>query len=378
MDRLPVVTHVLFVCVHNAGRSQMSQALFNRARGGAHEARSAGSAPAARVHREVIAVMDEVGVDLRGEVPKPLTRELAEWADVVVTMGCGDACPYIPGKRYLDWDLEDPKGQTLDAVRGTRDEIARRIEGLLAELGPDETDSKPTPSPLSHPHRGGCSPSTSDRVSSSEPARQARTTYDRAAMYTTQTLLRRGLALEYATLGWNVVGTAILIAAAVAASSVALAGFGVDSLIEIIASTVVVWQLKGGQGSKRERRALRIIAAAFLALAIYIAAQSALTLASHAHPKRSTLGIAWLAATTVAMFALAAGKRDIGIRLDNRVLRTEARVTLIDGALAAAVLTGLVLNAVIGWWWADPLAALVILIYGVREARQAWTDANAS
>lgn len=159
-------------------------------------------------------------------------------------------------------------------------------------------------------------------------------------MYTTQTLLRRGLALEYATLGWNVVGAAILIGAAVAASSVALAGFGVDSRIEIIASTVVVWQLKGGQGSKRERRALRIIAAAFLALAIYIAAQSAITLAPHAHPKRSTLGIAWLAATAVAMFALAAGKRDVGTRLDNRVLRTEARVTLIDGALAAAVLTG--------------------------------------
>lgn len=124
----------------------MSQALLNLAAGGAHEARSAGSAPAERIHPEVIAVMDEVGVDLRGENPKPLTRERAEWADVVVTMGCGDACPYIPGKRYLDWDLEDPRGQTLDAVRETRDEIARRIEGLLAELGPADTDSKPTPS----------------------------------------------------------------------------------------------------------------------------------------------------------------------------------------------------------------------------------------
>ncbi|MGN6872933.1 MAG: low molecular weight phosphatase family protein [Solirubrobacteraceae bacterium] len=125
---------VLFVCLHNAGRSQISQALFNRAAGGAHQARSAGSTPADRVHPEVIAVMDELGIELRGETPKPLTRELAAWADVVVTMGCGDACPYIPGKRYMDWQLEDPKGQPIDAVRKTREEIARRIDELLAEL----------------------------------------------------------------------------------------------------------------------------------------------------------------------------------------------------------------------------------------------------
>jgi protein-tyrosine-phosphatase len=130
-----IVARVLFVCVHNAGRSQISQALFNRAAGGAHQARSAGGAPADRVHPEVIGVMDELGIDLRGETPKPLTRELAEWADVVVTMGCGDACPYIPGKRYLDWELEDPKGQSIDAVRTTRDEIGRRVDRLLAELG---------------------------------------------------------------------------------------------------------------------------------------------------------------------------------------------------------------------------------------------------
>jgi arsenate reductase len=129
-----VVSRVLFVCVHNAGRSQMSQALFNRAAGQQHEARSAGSEPADRVHPEVIAAMDELGLDLRNETPKRLTGELAEWADVVVTMGCGDACPYIPGKRYLDWDLEDPKGQSLDAVRATRDEIDRRIAQLLGEL----------------------------------------------------------------------------------------------------------------------------------------------------------------------------------------------------------------------------------------------------
>jgi arsenate reductase len=130
-----IVARVLFVCVHNAGRSQISQALFNRAAGGAHEARSAGSEPADRVHPEVIAVMDELGIDLRGETPKPLTRELAQWADVVVTMGCGDACPYTPGKRYLDWELQDPKGQSIDAVRTTRNEIGRRVDRLLAQLG---------------------------------------------------------------------------------------------------------------------------------------------------------------------------------------------------------------------------------------------------
>jgi arsenate reductase (thioredoxin) len=128
------MARVLFVCLHNAGRSQMSQALFNRTADGSHEARSAGSTPADQVHPEVIAVMDELGLDLRDETPKQLTDELAEWADVVVTMGCGDACPYIPGKRYLDWDLPDPKGQSVEAVRATRDEIARRVDGLLAEL----------------------------------------------------------------------------------------------------------------------------------------------------------------------------------------------------------------------------------------------------
>jgi arsenate reductase len=128
------MTRVLFVCLHNAGRSQMSQAFFNRSAGVGRQARSAGSTPADRVHPEVVAAMDELGLDLRGETPKQLTTELAEWADVVVTMGCGDACPVVPGKRYLDWDLPDPKGQSLDAVRATRDEIARRVDELVAEL----------------------------------------------------------------------------------------------------------------------------------------------------------------------------------------------------------------------------------------------------
>jgi protein-tyrosine-phosphatase len=128
---------VLFVCLHNAGRSQMSQALFERAAAGRHDALSAGTTPGDRVHPEVVEVMRELGVDLSGRTPRALTRELAERADVVVTMGCGDECPYIPGKRYVDWDLPDPKGRPLDEVRATRDDIARRVEGLVRELDSD-------------------------------------------------------------------------------------------------------------------------------------------------------------------------------------------------------------------------------------------------
>jgi arsenate reductase len=115
----------------------MSQALFERAAGGRHEARSAGTTPGDRVHPEVVEVMNEIGIDLTGRTPKPLRTEDAEWADVVVTMGCGDKCPYIPGKRYIDWDLPDPKGQAVDAVRATREEIGRRVAGLLEDLDAD-------------------------------------------------------------------------------------------------------------------------------------------------------------------------------------------------------------------------------------------------
>jgi len=131
------VAHVLFVCLHNAGRSQMSAALFERAAEGRHSASSAGTTPAERVHPEVVEVMREVGMDVAGRAPRRLTRELAEQADVVVTMGCGDECPYIPGRRYIDWDLPDPKGRPLDEVRATRDDIARRVAELVAELDGD-------------------------------------------------------------------------------------------------------------------------------------------------------------------------------------------------------------------------------------------------
>ncbi|HLM28144.1 MAG TPA: arsenate reductase ArsC [Thermoleophilaceae bacterium] len=124
----------LFVCLHNAGRSQMSQALFERAAEGRHTALSAGTTPADRVHPEVVDVMLELGVDLAGRTPRRLSDDLARAADVVVTMGCGDACPVIPGRRYVDWDLPDPKGRPREEVRAIRDEIAGRVEQLVAEL----------------------------------------------------------------------------------------------------------------------------------------------------------------------------------------------------------------------------------------------------
>jgi arsenate reductase (thioredoxin) len=125
---------VLFVCLHNAGRSQMSEALFERAAGGRHRALSAGTTPAQQVHPVVAEAMRELAIDISERRPRQLTHELAEQADVVVTMGCGDECPYIPGKRYVEWDLADPKDRPLAEVRATRDEIASRVELLVREL----------------------------------------------------------------------------------------------------------------------------------------------------------------------------------------------------------------------------------------------------
>jgi arsenate reductase len=128
------MANVLFVCLHNAGRSQISEALFARAAQGRHEARSAGTTPADAVHPEAAEAMAEVGIDISGRRPRRLDAEDAEWADVVVTMGCGDECPYIPGRRYLDWDLADPKGRPIEEVRATREEVAARVDALVAEL----------------------------------------------------------------------------------------------------------------------------------------------------------------------------------------------------------------------------------------------------
>jgi divalent metal cation (Fe/Co/Zn/Cd) transporter len=178
--------------------------------------------------------------------------------------------------------------------------------------------------------------------------------------------------LEVATLGWNVVGIGVLAVAAVGARSIALAGFGLDSLIEIGASTVVLWEL-AGTGADRRRRALRLIGGAFVALGAYLLVQSTGSLVAGFRPHPSALGIAWTAVTAAVMFALAVGKARTGRALGKPVLLTEGRVTTIDGLLATAVLAGLVLNAAAGWWWADPAAGYVLVYYALREAREIFT-----
>ena len=180
-------------------------------------------------------------------------------------------------------------------------------------------------------------------------------------------LRRRGVMLEWMTLSWNVVGVVVLAFVAFFASSVALAGFGLDSLIEILASTVVIWALSG-TGEVRQRYALRMIGVAFIALASYLLVQSSIALLSNHHSRQSLAGIAWTGVTAIVMFALAAGKRKTGVALNNPVLVTEGRVTFIDGLLAIAVLMGLALDLLFGWWWADPVAGLVIVYYAIREA----------
>jgi len=182
-------------------------------------------------------------------------------------------------------------------------------------------------------------------------------------------LVRRGVLLEQITLGWNIVGVVVLAFAALRARSVALAGFGLDSVVEIGASAVVLWELYGTDDD-RQRRALRLIGVAFIALAIYIAVQSTVVLVAGFHPKHSPLGIAWTALTATVMFALATGKARTGAALDNPVLRTEGHVTFIDGLLALSVLVGLTLNSIAGAWWADPLAGFVIVFYGLKEANE--------
>jgi arsenate reductase len=128
------MARALFVCVQNAGRSQMSAAAFEHAAAGRHQARSAGTRPASEINPVVVEAMSELGIDIAGRVPQRLEREDAKWADVVVTMGCGDECPYIPGKRYVDWDLRDPKGLPLEQVRPIRDQIVLLVRKLVAEL----------------------------------------------------------------------------------------------------------------------------------------------------------------------------------------------------------------------------------------------------
>jgi len=188
-------------------------------------------------------------------------------------------------------------------------------------------------------------------------------------------LLRRGLMLEYLTLGWNIVGAIVVILSGLQANSVALVGFALDSLIEIGASTVVIWQLTGGS-KHREQSGLRLIGTAFFVLATYILTHSLETLLAQVRPIQSAVGIAWLAATFIVMLLLARGKAVTGKKLSNPVLEAEARVTVVDAYLASAVLVGLLLNAFFGWWWADPVAGLVIVFYGFKEGWHAWIEST--
>ena len=190
-------------------------------------------------------------------------------------------------------------------------------------------------------------------------------------------LLRRGIALEYLTLGWNVVGVPVLTVAALRAGSVAAGSFALDSAIEIGASRLVISQLLG-TSRRSERQALRLLALAFVLTGVYVSVQASWVLATATHPDPSPLAIGWNAATCAAMLALAAGKHVVGTRLDHPVLLTESRVTLVDAYLAAAILVGLVLNAWAGWWWADPAASLVVVVYAIREAREAFTHGDSN
>jgi divalent metal cation (Fe/Co/Zn/Cd) transporter len=186
-------------------------------------------------------------------------------------------------------------------------------------------------------------------------------------------LVRTGIGLEAITLAWNVVGVAVLAVLAYASASVALLGFGLDSLIEIFASIVVIWELTGVD-ERRQRLALRLIGVAFALLAVYLLVQAAVALVAGHRAAPTPAGAGWTAATAAAMFALAFGKARVGRRLGNRVLITEGRVTLVDGILACSVLVGIALNGVFGWWWADPVAGLVIVVYAVREAVQIFRE----
>lgn len=188
---------------------------------------------------------------------------------------------------------------------------------------------------------------------------------------------RCAFALEGVTLAWNVVGVFVLAALAWRARSVALIGFGLDSLIEIGASVVVVWGLAERDG-QRTRRALALIARAFLLIALYLFVQGVVALATRHHAAHSPAGVAWTAATALVMFLLAAGKSRVGMILDNATLRAEGKVTFIDGVLATSVLVGLCLNAGLNWWWADPVAGFVVTFYAAREFIHVGREARAS
>ena len=190
-----------------------------------------------------------------------------------------------------------------------------------------------------------------------------------------ETLLKRGLRLEYTTLLWNVAGVFITAIAAFKASSIAIGGFGLDSLVEIGASMIVVKELTR-KDEHEHGNAIKLLGIGFLAISIYILLQATYLLVRGVHPDTSVLGIIWTGLTLIAMLLLAYGKHHTGRKLNNPVLLTEGRVTLVDAYLAGAILLGLSLNAIFSWWWADPAASLVIVFYGIKEGRAALHESN--
>jgi divalent metal cation (Fe/Co/Zn/Cd) transporter len=186
-------------------------------------------------------------------------------------------------------------------------------------------------------------------------------------------LRRRGFALEYATMAWMVAEAAVAITAGVQAASIALTGFGLDSVIELFAAIIVIWQLRGEiAGQQRETRAVRLIGVTFFALAAYLAAEGIHDLVTHAQPGESIAGLAITAAALIVMPGLAIAKRRTGQALGNRTLVTESAETAFCAYTSAATLTGVGLNTALGWWWADPAAALVIAALAVKAGLAAW------
>ncbi|MBU1226426.1 MAG: cation transporter [Actinobacteria bacterium] len=195
---------------------------------------------------------------------------------------------------------------------------------------------------------------------------------------TRSSLQRRAIVLEYGTIVWNLGEAVLTIGLGIAAASLALIGFGTDSIIEVFASGVVVWHIAPGHTvdrPERTARALRLVAAAFLLLAVVLATLSIRDLATVRRPEESIWGIAYLAVTALVMFGLALAKKRIAERLESAPLRSEATLTFLDGMLATGTTIGLALNAVAGWWWADPAAALLVAVAALNEARQNWQEA---
>jgi divalent metal cation (Fe/Co/Zn/Cd) transporter len=190
---------------------------------------------------------------------------------------------------------------------------------------------------------------------------------------------RRALQLQWATIGWNVGEAFLTIGLGIAAGSLALIGFGFDSIIEVFASGIVIWHMRphtSHERVERERRALRLVAVAFLLLAVVLVSASVRDLVTRREAGESLFGIGYLAVTALVMFGLAIWKRRVATRLGSSPLQAEARMTLLDGMLSVLTLSGLALNAAFGWWWADPGAALVIAVVALNEARENWEEAS--